>query len=122
MQQTLSIKENKMPGLDRTGPRGEGPRTGGGWGLCNQPNRQDQTNDVGFGVGRGGRPRGGGRGRCFGGGRGARRSFGRWQNVPVVDDDADLRAEIRTLTDELAQLRAELDAAKRGAPPAGGAA
>lgn len=112
-----------MPGFDRTGPRGEGPRTGGGWGPCNQPNPQDQMNDVGFGVGRGGRPRGGGRGRCFGGGRGSgQRGFGRWSNAPVADPDAGLRDEVRALTNELAQLRAELDAAKRNTPPAGGVA
>jgi hypothetical protein len=54
-----------MPGSDGTGPRGQGPRTGGGWGRCvplpDEP-------DVVRGVGRGGLPWGGGRGRCWGGG------------------------------------------------------
>jgi len=43
-----------MPGLDGTGPRGMGPMTGGGWGLCGP---------WGFG-------RGVGFGRGFGPGRG----------------------------------------------------
>ncbi len=50
-----------MPGLDRTGPLGEGPRTGRGTGRC--------------GTGQGTRPRrGGGPGR--GGGRGIGRGPG----------------------------------------------
>ncbi|MDI6870833.1 MAG: DUF5320 domain-containing protein [Bacillota bacterium] len=57
-----------MPGFDGTGPRGEGPLTGGGRGRCAAPATDKPT--VPLGVGRGGRPRGGGRGRCFGGGRG----------------------------------------------------
>lgn len=56
-----------MPGFDGTGPWGAGPRTGGGFGFCPpiygaRPFR--------FGVGRGGYPWGGGRGRAWGGGRG----------------------------------------------------
>jgi hypothetical protein len=53
-----------MPGLDRTGPQGEGPMTGGGFGRCNQAegNRQPV-------AGRGWRP--------FGPGQGSRRGFGR---------------------------------------------
>jgi len=88
-----------MPGLDRTGPTGQGPMTGGRRGRCrgrrveeavpevrteqqpdtNEPDatprpRQDMPGtadgaDAGLGVGRGGAPRGGGLGRCFGGGR-----------------------------------------------------
>jgi len=69
-----------MPGGDRTGPRGEGPRTGWGMGFCGRPGKeggQDRPADAplprfwrwarGFGWGRG---RGGGRGR------GWRRWFG----------------------------------------------
>lgn len=58
-----------MPDQDHTGPVGEGPRTGGGKGKCPPQNGSDAAEEV-LGVGRGGRPRGGGRGRCFGGGRG----------------------------------------------------
>jgi len=60
-----------MPGFDRTGPLGLGPRTGGGFGFCSPvaPYSGGYGPAV-FGVGRGGFPRGGGRGRTFGGGRG----------------------------------------------------
>jgi len=66
-----------MPGLDGTGPQGKGPMTGGGRGQCRrdaatcQPEQRERrsaraTDDL-RGVGRGGRPRGGGRGFCHGG-------------------------------------------------------
>jgi len=66
-----------MPGFDRTGPMGKGSMTGGRRGHCSgflstqkaaetKPN--ETTNEI-LGVGRGGRPRGGGKGNCFGGGR-----------------------------------------------------
>jgi len=80
-----------MPGFDGTGPAGQGPRTGGGRGFCSSgvnptPFRtspyggfprgwyypQGYPYASGVGVGRGGFPRGGGRGRSFGGGRGRR--------------------------------------------------
>ena len=63
-----------MPGFDRTGPLGRGPRTGGGFGFC-PPNSGTYAygTPVVYGVGRGGLPRGGGRGFAFGGGRGRRR-------------------------------------------------
>ena len=82
-----------MPGFNGTGPRGQGPMTGGGRGFCAMPNRTYRTYGYGmqtpyyypptrppypsynpsFGAGRGGLPWGGGRGRVFGGGRGFRR-------------------------------------------------
>ena len=60
-----------MPGFDGTGPRGLGPRTGGGFGFC-PPGAGPAYGPVGFlrGAGRGGIPWGGGRGRAWGGGRG----------------------------------------------------
>lgn len=66
-----------MPGYDRSGPIGRGPRTGRGLGLCGgaQP-AYGGWDYTGFGLGRGGRPWGGGRGRGAGGwygrGRGLR--------------------------------------------------
>jgi hypothetical protein len=78
-----------MPGYDRKGPRGEGPRTGGGFGLCNPRSKRPDVGDSADyeypmrGAGRGFAPWGGGRGHVFGGGRGAgfqgggrRRGFG----------------------------------------------
>ncbi|HZD43905.1 MAG TPA: DUF5320 domain-containing protein [Methanomicrobiales archaeon] len=68
-----------MPGFDRTGPRGMGPRTGRGRGFCYpapttekdssaQESTEQSTEQPLYGLGRGGLPRGCGRG--FGGGRG----------------------------------------------------
>lgn len=60
-----------MPGYDRTGPFGEGPLSGGGFGECRNPQRgQPLPADVRRDnvAGRGGR----GRGRC-----GGRRRAGR---------------------------------------------
>jgi len=56
-----------MPRGDRTGPAGMGPMTGRAAGYC-----AGFMNPYGgrFGVGRGGLPYGGGRGRAWGGGRG----------------------------------------------------
>ena len=62
----------KMPGFDGTGPSGFGPRTGGGFGFCppgTGPAPGYYGNRGFFGVGRGGFPWGGGRGRAWGGGR-----------------------------------------------------
>ena len=70
-----------MPGFDETGPRGEGPRTGGGFGRCSDAANSEDTSatkdDAPRGRGRGGRPWGGGRGRGSGGGRGGRFGQGR---------------------------------------------
>lgn len=81
-----------MPGFDRTGPRGMGSMTGWGRGNCATAKSPQPENDMKdmteagapatapaayYGLGRGGMPRGcgrgfgGGRGRCFSaGGRG----------------------------------------------------
>jgi len=56
-----------MPRFDGTGPLGQGSMTGRGLGKCNPANTDE---NVIYGVGRGGIPYGGGRGRAFGGGRG----------------------------------------------------
>ncbi len=54
-----------MPGLDRSGPNGEGSMTGGGFGPCNTNNQQALgrgRGGVGLGCGRG-MGRGANRGR-----------------------------------------------------------
>lgn len=112
-----------MPGFDQTGPLGEGPMTGGGRGRC-VPGRDVATGRPQlFGLGRGGRPWGGGRGRGrgFGGGFGRRGALpaGDAPNMPVEDPSL-LRDEIRALSDEVAALRAELAAVK--SPPRNDAA
>jgi len=59
-----------MPNFDGTGPLGQGGMTGRRRGRCrdNQKNENQNTEskEVLFGLGRGGRPRGGGKGNCFG--------------------------------------------------------
>jgi len=78
-----------MPNLDGTGPQGLGPLTGKKTGRCVAKGTADQPR-VHFtpgergdmmlhGVGRSGRPYGGGQGRCFGGSHGMSRGrrFGR---------------------------------------------
>jgi hypothetical protein len=81
-----------MPGFDRTGPLGKGRLKGRGRGICRaDQNIQIKTTDepseekkeVLYGLGRGGRPRGGGGfgnrlGRGFGNGGG--RGRGRFSN------------------------------------------
>ncbi len=76
-----------MPAGDGTGPLGYGSRTGRGFGNCapaqytNAENNERPNERPIYGLGRGGLPRGGGRGLGFGGGRGqgfgAGRGFGR---------------------------------------------
>jgi len=59
-----------MPGFDRTGPLGAGPRTGRGLGFCAGGPYPPAYGGARYGAGRGGIPWGGGRGRAWGGGRG----------------------------------------------------
>jgi len=66
-----------MPGLNRTGPLGEGPRTGRGLGLCN-PRSGGLATRFAWGAGRGrGFGRGRGLGRGFGPGMGRGQGYGR---------------------------------------------
>jgi len=73
-----------MPGGDRTGPRGKGPRTGGGFGDCPPNNstqsatRQNTEIPVRSTFGRGLGPCGRGLARGFRGGRGRGNGRGRW--------------------------------------------
>jgi hypothetical protein len=65
-----------MPNLNGTGPHGQGPMTGGRRGRCRNPQlrglptaKQTGEAEETFGLGRGGRPYGGGKGNCYGGGK-----------------------------------------------------
>lgn len=100
-----------MPGLDRSGPRGEGPLTGGRRGLCGSGEYRGQVPAGGYGVGRGGRPWGGGRGRAWGGGRG--RGWSYWDEpvrpavYPLPDEvQPGVGATISGILDRLSQLAA----------------
>lgn len=101
-----------MPGLDRTGPMGMGPMTGGGWGFCGPYGRFRGW--WGFGRGRGFR---GGFGRGFG------RGFGWWGPQPAwgpwygpshaVPYGMTPEEEIDVLKDEATALKNELEAVNR---------
>ena len=99
-----------MPGFDGTGPAGEGAMTGGGFGRCGpQENATEGVPRMTYGLGRGGRPWGGGRGR---GGRGRSRGWRRGNFLPAnemsqvqpSDEVSTLRVELQALTAKLAQL------------------
>ena len=98
-----------MPKGDRTGPAGMGSTTGRAAGFCAGYQVPGYMNPVGergyWGIGRGGRPWGGGRGRCFGGGRG--RMFG-------SPHPTDMTAEQETaiLEDQVTFLKKQTDAVK----------
>lgn len=75
-------REVTMPNLDGTGPQGLGPMTGRRLGRCvakgnvegqkTQTESEELRNTMTYGLGKGGRPYGGGKGHCFGGGNGQR--------------------------------------------------
>lgn len=100
-----------MPGYDRSGPRGEGARTGWGFGYCAAESRTAPET-----VGRFG-PRGGGRGMQ----RGFRRGFcvygrggGAAFNRPVESmQRPSLAEENERLRTESQQLKERLDAIER---------
>jgi hypothetical protein len=98
-----------MPGFDRTGPMGQGPRTGGGFGYCG-PN-------AGVGYFGGFRSVGGfGRGRrkwrAYGGGFG----YGGWPrfrgqgDYPGIYQPVSRKEERDYLTDSIADLKADIKA------------
>jgi len=111
-----------MPGFDGTGPLGQGPRTGGGFGYCPPTTGPYYGRPVVYGVGRGGLPRGGGRGFAFGGGRGRGRRF--WGVAPfapgyypvsapvqmtVEEEVVWLKEQSQTLQDQLNQINARIE-------------
>jgi hypothetical protein len=117
-----------MPGRDGTGPMGYGPRTGGGFGWC-PPVAGAPTARPVYGVGRGGIPWGGGRGRAWGGrGRGYWRYahpyadrfagpyYGPPPGGPAAGDEASfLKDRVRDLEEELKAVKDRLQEVE---PPA----
>ena len=92
-----------MPGFDRTGPEGRGPRTGRGFGPCGR--------GIGYGAGAGfGRRAGFGRGRGMGFGRGFRRFAAPLNPEPVYDYP---QQAVLTKEEEIASLRSEKELAER---------
>ena len=96
-----------MPGGDRTGPAGAGPRTGRGMGYCSGYNWAGYANPApgfrgGFGFGRGG------------GGRGWRNRFYAtgvpgWAVPTPEQESADLKAQADYLKTQLDAIQKRLD-------------
>ena len=120
-----------MPGFDGSGPSGAGPRTGGGFGYC--PPFAGGAYPGGdypyYGVGRGGYPRGGGRGRAWGGGRGWAGGYGYppaygpgYPPPPVAgptpaNELEFLRVQEKGIRDELESIRERIEELEKDAPP-----
>jgi len=108
-----------MPGLDRTGPVGAGPMTGGGFGRCNPRNRASGRGSVS--PGRGGRGSGWGRGYGRGfGRRGARFEDQGWYGpaygsypgpyaVSGEDEIGMLKKEAQMMKDELNTINKRIE-------------
>ena len=109
-----------MPGGDRTGPMGTGPRTGRGAGYCagyNMPGYANPMPGVGLRYGRG-MGRGPGRGRSFGGGRGlgygwnwpgyytygAPYASGKEEAAVLKDQAKAMQEEIEAINDRIKEL------------------
>ena len=72
-----------MPGLDKTGPQGQGPMTGRGFGPC-----------------------GGGRGCGYGNGYGYRRFFTQTEEKEMLQQEAEmLEQELKAVKERLAQAK-----------------
>jgi hypothetical protein len=102
-----------MPGFNRTGPLGAGPRTGRGQGLCGTTTGSSRFSWSGLlrGIGRGGVPWGGGRGRCFGGGASGRQGrFAGPMPILSVQDEAEvLKTELAAAEEEIAAMKSRLE-------------
>lgn len=105
-----------MPGFDRTGPNGQGPRTGWGMGDCStqETTAQPMRGGRGRGMGRRGF---GGQGFGAGGGRGMgmrmRNRFFAQNNVPIAnaptEEIDELYNMVETLREQVAELSSRLE-------------
>jgi hypothetical protein len=82
-----------MPGGDKTGPAGSGPKTGRGFGYCADNDQPGYTQGFGQGF------RGGGRGRGFGRGHGRG-----WRNRANMTDDQEVRGLLQQILNKLDNL------------------
>ena len=98
-----------MPGFDRTGPLGQGPRTGGGFGYCGSGAVAGSFGGLrsGGGFGRGRR-----HWRAYGGGFGYGRFPRFWGGgyYPGVYSPVSRKDERDYLMDQIAQLKADIEA------------
>ena len=95
-----------MPRFDRTGPWGEGPMTGGGFGYCNPASGDTRR----LGASGSGRGMGRGFGRFRGRNKGSARYGGTWAGWNWAPNERPFTLEPR---DELRALRGEARAAKK---------
>lgn len=115
-----------MPGLDRTGPMGAGPMTGGARGRCNPAAASNVSPAYGgryqFGPGYGrfrGRRGGFGPGRGFGRGYGANYEWhpaaaGQWPAVAPADEVEALKAEADYLKRSMDAVNARIAELEKG--------
>ena len=98
-----------MPCNDRTGPMGDGPKTGRGTGPCGGGKGRGAGQGMGRGAGRGmGQGMGRGAGRGMGLGLGRRAGHGRsWQTSQETDSDP------LTTNDDSAKLDSAAESAKK---------
>ena len=102
-----------MPGGDRTGSMGQGPRTGRGLGYCSGFDLPGFTRGTGNGMGRG---FGSGRGMRYGRGMGGGRGLGRGRGIgafnagPVPDYPW---MQPMSKEDEIEHLKSQADALTR---------
>lgn len=102
-----------MPGGDRTGPMGEGQKTGRAAGFCTghrmpgymNPGVNNYQGGVFRGAGRGGMPWGGGRGRTWGGGRGFYAQQFPYQNPECTTLPEEQLPQEISREDEISQLK-----------------
>ncbi|HDQ41957.1 MAG TPA: hypothetical protein ENN39_13150 [Desulfonatronum sp.] len=96
-----------MPGFDGTGPRGQGPMTGGGFGYCASGGyAQGVARGGGLGRGRGqGRGFGRGFGRCgfFGGA-----PYGGFVQLSETDEKTFLESRLKWLEQEKSRISERL--------------
>jgi len=104
-----------MPGYDRTGAWGQGPRSGGGFGYCGGPAREADAAwrgyGRGFGAGGCGRQRGFRRGLCFFDRRpefGFSRPRAAAPRDPLMEENARLRTEAEDLKRRLETIEQRL--------------
>lgn len=95
-----------MPRGDRTGPEGEGPRTGRALGFCAGYEQPGFASPPGRGLGRGFR---GGRG----GGRGRRQGRGFVGGEAPQARQADLREQMADLEGRMRDLQQRIEAGER---------
>ena len=110
-------KEVIMPRGDKTGPNGNGPKTGRALGYCVGNNQAGfENNTIGLGRGNG---RGLGRGNRYGNGNGYGRGmgFGFQQhgasNLVDVSEKTLVENEINILKDQLLKLEEKLETLKK---------